>query len=151
MYDALRKEKVYVTEKVCTSCNKLLHRSNFPVSKRNSFGLASHCKGCKIRNYPYEPSKKKLIHLRNRYGVEWSDIEKLYKQQNNSCEICKKQINLMSKDTHIDHCHTTNKMRGILCGNCNRGLGQFKDNVSSLKTAILYLEKYSGGKKEIPA
>ena len=45
---------------------------------------------------------------------------------------------------HIDHNHKTNKIRGILCGNCNMGLGHFKDNLDVLKNAIKYLEDTDG-------
>jgi len=63
----------------------------------------------------------------------------MFKLQNNSCKICLSELNLDSKDAHIDHCHTTNKVRGILCRNCNLALGLMKDNVISLENAIKYL------------
>lgn len=40
----------------------------------------------------------------------------------------------------MDHNHESNKFRGMLCNHCNRGLGNFKDNIEILKKAILYLE-----------
>lgn len=44
----------------------------------------------------------------------------------------------------VDHCHKTNKIRGLLCINCNNGLGAFKDNVFSLNRAIQYLKENNG-------
>ena len=58
--------------------------------------------------------------------------------QNNKCKICEKEF--QSKwDTVVDHCHTTNKVRGLLCRNCNLGIGLLKDNPEFLKRAILHL------------
>ena len=57
-------------------------------------------------------------------------------EQEKRCVICKRNVIL-----RVDHCHTTGKVRGLLCHNCNTGLGQFKDNIDNLKMAIKYLEK----------
>jgi hypothetical protein len=45
----------------------------------------------------------------------------------------------MLKELAIDHCHKTGKIRGLLCKNCNQGLGQFKDNIDLLLSAAKYL------------
>ena len=58
--------------------------------------------------------------------------------QNNKCLICGNEQD--GKDLAIDHCHTTNKVRGLLCNSCNLGLGCFKDNLDILASAIKYLE-----------
>lgn len=55
------------------------------------------------------------------------------------CEIC--GLNNTKKGVGIDHNHTTNNNRGVLCGRCNVGLGQFKDNPALLYEAKLYLER----------
>jgi hypothetical protein len=57
--------------------------------------------------------------------------------QDNKCAICNTSV---SGNLHIDHCHNSNKIRGLLCGSCNRGLGLFKDNSAVLASAIKYLE-----------
>lgn len=53
------------------------------------------------------------------------------------CSICKKTVSRLN----VDHCHKTGKTRGLLCTNCNIGLGNFKDNIEILKRAIKYLKQ----------
>ena len=58
--------------------------------------------------------------------------------QNNSCAICKKEIGW---EAAVDHCHTTNVVRGLLCRKCNLGLGGFKDNIETIRKAIAYVKR----------
>jgi hypothetical protein len=76
--------------------------------------------------------------LKNRYGIMEFDYEQLAQQQNNKCAIC--GVSPENKRLDLDHCHTTKKIRGLLCNNCNRGLGHFKDNPQLLTKAIEYLK-----------
>lgn len=58
---------------------------------------------------------------------------------NTKCQICQTPFTENTRFIHLDHCHTTNEIRGVLCHNCNIGLGCFKDNPDFLKGAIEYL------------
>jgi hypothetical protein len=60
--------------------------------------------------------------------------------QNNRCKIC--NIPFVGKRMSLDHCHKTGKVRGMLCNECNRGLGYFKDNPAALQGAVDYLKKH---------
>lgn len=81
------------------------------------------------------------------YGITLEDYKKLAIEQRHLCAICEKECvsyqcgTRTIKRFHIDHCHTTKKVRGLLCFNCNVGLGSFKDNPRLLTIAIQYLEK----------
>lgn len=76
-------------------------------------------------------------------------------EQNNCCKICNRKLNttievrqLQSNSAVVDHCHISGKVRGILCNECNRGLGYFHDNKESLMNAAQYLtetESSEGG------
>lgn len=70
-----------------------------------------------------------------RYGVSPEEFDVMIKRQQGKCAICLKIDNKL----HIDHCHTTGRVRGLLCGNCNRALGLLKDNTTFLAKAIEYL------------
>lgn len=91
----------------------------------------------------------KDLHLRNKYSITMDDKIKMREAQENKCVICE-IIFESDKHAYVDHCHQTNKVRGLLCHKCNSGLGMFEDNVSSLERAISYLNKYSIDEVTIP-
>lgn len=74
------------------------------------------------------------------YKISVEDYEKLLESANNLCEICH-NAKSGKKTLGVDHCHNTGIIRGILCHNCNTGLGHFKDSTELLEAAILYLRK----------
>ncbi len=71
----------------------------------------------------------------NNYGISFNDYTKLLKQQNRRCKICG-----LKKPLVVDHCHINGHVRGLLCTQCNSGLGFFKDTSEFLMSAITYLE-----------
>lgn len=78
--------------------------------------------------------------LRSRYGISKSDYLDLLESQNYSCAICGSAA---TKTLDVDHDHTTGKVRGLLCNNCNRGIGHLKDSPQILLKAVEYLVKHS--------
>ncbi len=80
-------------------------------------------------------------HLKRTYGLLLVDYLKLIKIQNNRCAICNTKNKYPFKRLSVDHCHKTNKIRGLLCANCNTGLGYFKDKWSILNQAVKYLKQ----------
>lgn len=62
-------------------------------------------------------------------------------RQGGGCAICQRPINISggANAAHVDHCHATGRRRGLLCRECNLGLGHFRDNIASLYAAIDYL------------
>lgn len=88
--------------------------------------------------------------LKRDYKITRAERDLMLKSQGNKCKICSKSIQFAEfvqkgqnreNDANIDHCHTTGKIRGILCDKCNKGLGQFYDNPYFLRLAAKYLEK----------
>lgn len=80
----------------------------------------------------------------SKYGISVFEVEALLKEQNNLCAICQKEgfkmHNGVFMSLNLDHCHKSGEVRGLLCHNCNRALGLFKDDISVMKRAIDYLE-----------
>lgn len=89
--------------------------------------------------------KKHEYKLKYIYNMSLEDYDNLLIKQNNKCAICGtnnpgiKNI----KNLFVDHCHSTTKVRGLLCNACNNGLGRFKDNIDFLNNAINYLKLYT--------
>jgi hypothetical protein len=74
--------------------------------------------------------------------MTYQRYETMLESQNYSCSICSKK-HTDDKKLHVDHCHTTGKVRGLLCNNCNNGIGKLKDSTELLEKAINYLKTYS--------
>ncbi|WP_262027131.1 endonuclease VII domain-containing protein [Microvirga sp. Mcv34] len=81
-----------------------------------------------------------------KYSIEEWQVHKMHKEQEGLCAICDDPIALKSEENqykrtaHIDHCHDTGKVRGLLCQKCNIGIGMFCDDVDKLGRAIAYLQ-----------
>ena len=87
------------------------------------------------------PEKIRAQKYRNRYGCDIEDYNNMLEKQKNCCAICfSKDPQITNKKYFfIDHCHKTNRVRGLLCYLCNSLLGKAKDNVAILSSAIKYL------------
>lgn len=80
--------------------------------------------------------------MRKRYKLlSKTEFEKQLNIQEYKCPICG-NILLSDKNTHVDHNHTTGKIREILCSRCNHCIGNTKENIQTIKNLILYLEIY---------
>lgn len=96
-----------------------------------------------------EPSYVRSGNLKRKYGITQEDYTRLLNDQGGVCAFCKSTdtgIGAGSTEKRafaVDHCHTTGKVRALLCHRCNPGLGYFRDNPELLRKAIAYLERYS--------
>jgi DNA-directed RNA polymerase subunit RPC12/RpoP len=77
-------------------------------------------------------------YLQKTYGITSEKFDRLVAAQDNKCAICRKEFT-NGWSINIDHNHKTSKVRGLLCPNCNRALGLFKDDVRRLKRAVQYV------------
>lgn len=87
-----------------------------------------------------------------RFKITSVEYKKLLQDQNNVCAICKKPESYSLSSTNysldsnkprqlsVDHCHSSKKIRGLLCNQCNIGLGKFKDSIEYLLSAVEYLK-----------
>ena len=79
--------------------------------------------------------------LKLRYGVTPEQIEEMSVRQNGMCAICLNKF-ISRTDMHIDHDHSTNQMRDLLCRKCNLGIGYFNDNPLLANKAAEYLNRW---------
>jgi len=113
----------------CTSCNIVKPLTEY---YRNKTGHRRECKHC---------AKEKVF--KRKFGVDYKWYEKKLKEQHNVCDICKKELDSNRYDKlAVDHCHSTNKLRGLLCTQCNTSLGLLKENITTINNMLKYLNKY---------
>lgn len=139
--------------KQCTRCKESQPLSEFAPDSRYVGGRKNQCRECgraasrksaakrKLRD-PYR-HRKSMLHCK--FGMTEGDYELLLAKQGGGCAICRRAATETrrkgkpAKFLDIDHCHQTGKIRGLLCGRCNVGIGSFEDDVSLLRGAIAYL------------
>lgn len=111
-------------------------------------GVCRQCGPVRIFNHSgywqcetvYRANKKRNYVRTLRYGVTEEQVIEMLERQGYRCAICKKPGD--EKTLHVDHCHKSNLFRGMLCGNCNRGLGMFFDNTMFILSAWRYLRRF---------
>lgn len=135
--------------KRCSKCKQEKPLSQFNKSRHSKTGLVSQCTPCRskaAKEYRHKnPHKVKqdITRIWKYHGVENFTIEDynlLFQQQKGCCKICGRHQKDMKKRLHLDHCHKTGKVRGLLCSHCNSVLGFALDNVTVLENAVKYLK-----------
>lgn len=115
----------------CTKCKqpKEATLKFFPPHNRKKNGFDSWCRQCRS-NY------RNSIN-RGKFRSVMSDAELIaFKASRKKCDICEAVEPLV-----VDHCHSSGKVRGMLCQHCNRGLGHFRDNTKVMAQAIKYIKE----------
>ena len=125
--------------KICISCFIPKDLSEF-LEERNQ------CRSCRNK-YARESGLNWKRNLKTRYNISAEEYFQLLSDQGGVCAVCKKE-NVAGRRLDVDHDHSCCPgerscgmcVRDLLCGGCNRGLGDFKDNVDLLRAAVEYLE-----------
>lgn len=137
------------TKKHCSSCDQIKDVAKFHINHRMIDGFQSRCKQCvsdyQKKNRKRFTKRKRNSNLLRNYGIDENQYNFMLWAQENKCLICDKEFGPDRKDwPHVDHCHETEEVRGLLCTKCNVGIGMFLDDVDRLQRAIQYLA-YSTG------
>ena len=91
------------------------------------------------KNPVYHKEYLRNWHLKTTYGITAEDYNNMFIEQGGRCAICGVHQSKLKKILHVDHCHETGVVRGLLCDGCNIAIGRMKDNVDILRNAIEYL------------
>jgi hypothetical protein len=139
------------THRYCIDCDRMLPHNAYYGLGKNTRGMKKFpcCKKCRNqqvakrrRDSPEKEralrEKAKLERWKRTYGIDQTTYNQMITSQQGRCAICEDSL-CMGKHTHIDHCHKTGRVRGVLCTRCNNGIGLFKDSVQNLTKAINYL------------
>jgi hypothetical protein len=148
-----------VAKKRCNTCKRKKLLKEFYKNSLNKDGYANQCKKCKVeymKGLNARPESKARINVaakkwrqsdegkeyhkdfkfRQRYGITLETYKQMALSQENRCAICKE----VSDKLVVDHDHETGKVRALLCDSCNTGIGHFKENAVTLKSAAEYVE-----------
>ena len=134
--------------KKCSNCNKEKPLSEFNLRGKGTKSYQSYCTPCdsklaKERYYKnrerYNKAKRNSTLLR-RYGITEDEYFEMFNAQKGKCKLCgKTKPRNGAKHLIIDHCHSTGKVRGLLCNNCNVLLGKLKDDIEYIDRIKDYL------------
>lgn len=129
--------------KRCYVCGELKPNDQFRINRSRNDYMQTYCKDCgKVKQAEWYYKRVHKISLEER--------DAMLAAQDYRCAICGNPTHFKTErgkgknignEAVVDHCHDTKKIRGILCGHCNTGLGSFRDNPFSLERAIEYLLK----------
>lgn len=130
----------------CPKCGNWFPLSGFPREARNRDGRYAYCNHC-----CHEMWKKRLVndpgmnarYREAKYGLPPGSLARMLNAAGGACQICG-VVFKSEKAAKIDHDHKTGHVRGLLCNNCNVGLGAFSDSIERLALAINYM---GGGKR----
>jgi hypothetical protein len=128
----------------CPSCKEWKSPTDFPKNQSTRSGLATYCKPCHNRimraNRQRHHGSGRSFQLKRRYGVDEIQVEWIILQQDGLCAVCGE-----ADPKHVDHHHRSGRVRGILCFNCNKGLGKAGDDLDVLGRAMDYLLAHGSG------
>jgi hypothetical protein len=128
----------------CPMCKQNKDTSKFSISRTRRRAVHSYCVDCdRARCKIYYQSIKEQVreaNLKSTYGITLSDFDSMLDAQKGRCAICLTDTPGGKGRFHIDHDHDSGKVRGLLCTNCNLGIGNMKDSPAILLAAMKYLE-----------
>lgn len=148
-----------ITDLRCPSCGETKPVDDF-AGVTHSYCRPCHAAYARVLRANRTPEQKAHVRIREtayRYGVTVAGLLSLLESQGRKCAICQLDLDEDSRQWHVDHDHACcpntsgdapgkrqrgcgKCIRGILCGNCNGGLGLFRDDPDVLRAAVVYLE-----------
>ena len=137
-------KKTQTKDGLNTVCKECWNASNKEWRKNNpTFGMKNYRSWVQENPVKYkETTRKKGL---RQYGLSIEDWEDIFNKQNGVCAICNLPETVIDKGTKrrlaVDHCHSTGKIRGLLCTKCNKGIGLLNDSPEILDKASAYLRK----------
>ena len=146
-FEYSKEHSAYV--KRCSCCDTIYVGTPTQVESEEVFlkyfapsnGSAQTADGFQSRCWICNQSKRRQL------GITIKILEDMWKEQKGQCGICSKDISIVrnaapSIHAHVEHDEITNQVRGLLCGDCNRGIGLLRHNIGSLHKAISYLTDF---------
>lgn len=145
--DAARREKHRIYMREYVKRPHIAERKLAQRAERNERRRAAYAADAAIRKRKVDENRQWRLrnpeaHFAQRlkpYGITPDEYRAILEIQGGGCDICGRTTARGRGRFHIDHCHETNTVRGILCSDCNLGLGKFEDDPERLEHAAVYL------------
>lgn len=129
----------------CRTCGQTLPLGRFPRTRGNRRG--TRCRDCESAYRKRRTRKQRTAErdrkLRRRYGITSTDYTAMARAQRWRCAICARPPYPTGSRLVVDHCHRTQRVRGLLCHTCNAALGLMGDHPERLERAAQYLRQLS--------
>lgn len=135
-------EQIYCSKSCGDSTYRRFNKEKISIQKKNWY--EENREQClaegkeKRKTFEWKDSHRDWCY-KKRYNMTLSEYNILFNNQNGCCAVCGTHQKELKKKLSVDHAHDTGKVRGLLCSNCNTGIGLFQDDVILLKQAIKYL------------
>lgn len=157
------RKTINVEGKRCPRCTWVVPYIGYHRNRAQPDGLETYCKPCKreIKRLARvakpehhrrvqqawrdnNPDKVRELYrrsnLKKNFGITLEDYEEMLEAQAHGCAICGREDDDQGRNLHVDHCHATGAIRGLLCTPCNQSLGKMSDSPDLLRLAATYLE-----------
>lgn len=133
-----------ITRAIASIDAKRTYEPAFPCKNGHKlrFVSSNNCVECSQEAVERRKDKAKDERLIRLYGIDTEVRERMERDQDHKCAICSDYFE-DSRKLHIDHCHSSGKVRGLLCSQCNQAIGLMKDDRNILLSAIAYLDLHS--------
>jgi hypothetical protein len=127
--------------KRCIVCNMEKPLAQYTLSRRMPDGHASQCRECRRLSAELTKDARRDAYLQRTYGITQATYDVMLREQGDCCKICGSvEPGRRSCHFHVDHDHVTGRIRGLLCDQCNTGIGKFRDSAMLLRCAATYCE-----------
>lgn len=151
-------------DKACSKCGETKPTDAFWKDSRYRGGYQHQCKACKYkvseewrkrnresvnakqREYQRaNPDVARRSWVKKKYGMTWDEYQSMVFTHDNRCGVCWRTADEAEPGRllSVDHCHETGRVRGLLCGGCNRALGLLQDDVLRIRKLAEYVERYA--------
>jgi len=108
-------------------------------------------KAWRRENRAYNLARKRRFKLLKDFGITVEEYERMLAAQGGVCAICLRDPKTMKRRLNVDHCHTTGKVRGLLCTLCNKGIGYLREDPFIFFSALGYLQKHAVPNPPMPS
>lgn len=122
--------------------NQKIYLSDPEVQKRRKNYYAENSEQQKVYHAEYYKKvnlKKRSYNRLKKYGVSQAEYDQMFENQEGKCLGCNRHQSKLTRNLCVDHCHTSGKIRGLLCYKCNSAIGYMEENIDTMHNLIKYL------------